>query len=148
MLELLDFDRVHEIVILIVPGFVSLRVWTLIYPTARLRLSHYVLDVVVYSVLNFAAQSWLIVIVEDRALLIRVLTWAVVLVIACSGGLAIVAAGVTTTQISEGTNRTSDTVGVGPFLWKGPPLFRPCSSEERQPHRRAVFERFLCFFLP
>lgn len=82
MLELLDFDRVHEIVILIVPGFVSLRVWTLINPTARLRLSHYVLDVVVYSVLNFAALSWLIVIVEDRALLIRVLTWAVVLVIA------------------------------------------------------------------
>lgn len=82
MLELLDFDRVNEIVILIVPGFVSLRVWTLINPTARLTLSHYVLDVVVYSVLNFAALSWLIVIVEASALLIRVVTWVVVLVIA------------------------------------------------------------------
>lgn len=82
MLELLDFDRVHEVIILIVPGFVSLRVWTLINPTARLRMSHYVLDVVVYSVLNFAALSWLIAVVEDSALPIRVVSWFAVLVVA------------------------------------------------------------------
>ena len=30
MLELLDFDRLEEILVLIIPGLVSLKVWTLI----------------------------------------------------------------------------------------------------------------------
>ena len=37
MLELLDFDRLEEILVLIIPGFVSLKVWTLINPTAPAR---------------------------------------------------------------------------------------------------------------
>ena len=39
MLELLNFDRIEEILILIVPGFVSLKMWMLVNPTARLKLS-------------------------------------------------------------------------------------------------------------
>ena len=55
MLELLDFDRLEEILVLIIPGFVSLRVWTPINPTAKLKLADYLLDIIAFSTLNFAA---------------------------------------------------------------------------------------------
>ena len=57
MLELLDFDRLEEILVLIIPGFVSLKVWTLINPTARLKLADYLLDIIAFSTLNFVALS-------------------------------------------------------------------------------------------
>lgn len=82
MLELIEFDRVDEIIILVVPGFVSLRIWTLINPTARMKPSHYVLDIVVYSVLNFVALSWLIEITRDSSAFLRVAAGIVVMVAA------------------------------------------------------------------
>ena len=72
MIGLVDFDRIQEILLLVVPGFVSLKVWMLINPSQRLRLSSYVLDLVVYSVLNFVALSWLFAIAEEAAFLVRV----------------------------------------------------------------------------
>ena len=72
MLELLHFDRIEEVLALIVPGFVSLKVWTLINPTARLKPSDYLLDVIVYSVLNFVALSWLLTITMESPLLLRI----------------------------------------------------------------------------
>ena len=61
MLELLDFDRLEEILVLIIPGLVSLKVWTLINisPTARLKIADYLLDIITFSTLNFVALSWL-----------------------------------------------------------------------------------------
>ena len=72
MLELLDFDRLEEILVLIIPGFVSLRVWTPINPTAKLKLADYLLDIIAFSTLNFAALSWLISITTDSSLWLRV----------------------------------------------------------------------------
>ena len=67
MLELLDFDRLEEILILIIPGFVSLKVWTLINPTARLKMADYLLDIIAFSTLNFVALSWLLLLVEKSS---------------------------------------------------------------------------------
>lgn len=82
MLELLDFERIDEIIVLITPGFVSLKVWTLINPTARLQLSNYVLDIVVYSALNFGALSWILVVTGDSSLSKRIVAGLVVFVVA------------------------------------------------------------------
>ena len=73
MLELLDFDRLEEILVLIIPGFVSLKVWTLINPTARLKLADYLLDIIAFSALNFVALSWLIAITTDSPLWLRII---------------------------------------------------------------------------
>ena len=67
MLELLDFDRLEEILVLIIPGFVSLKVWTLINPTARLKLADYLLDIIAFSTLNFVALSWLLLMVDQSS---------------------------------------------------------------------------------
>ena len=82
MLELLDLERIDEIIVLIVPGFVSLKVWTLINPTARLQLSNYVLDIVVYSALNFGVLSWILVVTGDSSLSKRIVAGLVVFVVA------------------------------------------------------------------
>lgn len=82
MLELLDFQRIDEIVVLVVPGFVSLKVWMLINPTARLQLSNYVLDIIVYSVLNFAALAWLLAVSAESSLPIRIVAGLIVFVAA------------------------------------------------------------------
>jgi len=81
MLELLNFDRIEEILILIVPGFVSLKMWMLVNPTARLKLSDYVLDIVVYSALNFVALSWLLHITVSSPIVMRVIVGLGVLVL-------------------------------------------------------------------
>ena len=73
MLDLLDFDRLEEILVLIIPGFVSLKVWTLINPTARLKLADYLLDIIAFSALNFAALSWLLAITTDSPLWLRII---------------------------------------------------------------------------
>ena len=67
MLDLLDFDRLEEILVLIIPGFVSLKVWTLINPTARLKLADYLLDIIAFSTLNFVALSWLLLMVDQSS---------------------------------------------------------------------------------
>ena len=67
MLELLDFDRLEEILVLIIPGFVSLKVWTLINPTARLKLADYLLDIIAFSTLNFVALSWLLLMIDQSS---------------------------------------------------------------------------------
>ena len=72
MLELLDFDRLEEILVLIIPGFVSLKVWTLINPTARLKIADYLLDIIAFSTLNFVALSWLLAITTGSPLWLRV----------------------------------------------------------------------------
>ena len=73
MLELLDFDRLEEILALIIPGFVSLKVWTLINPTARLKLADYLLDIIAFSTLNFVALSWLLATTTDSQLWLRII---------------------------------------------------------------------------
>lgn len=81
MLELLNFDRIEEVLILIVPGFVSLKMWMLVNPTARLKFSDYVLDIVVYSALNFVALSWLLHITALSSMVVRVIVGLGVIVL-------------------------------------------------------------------
>ena len=84
MLELLDFDRLEEILVLIIPGLVSLKVWTLINisPTARLKIADYLLDIIAFSTLNFVALSWLLAITTGSPLWLRVVVEIGVLVAA------------------------------------------------------------------
>jgi hypothetical protein len=84
MLELLDFGRLEEILVLIIPGFVSLKVWTLINPTARLKLADYLLDIIAFSTLNFVALSWLLLMVDQSSSvpqLVRIVVRIVVFVV-------------------------------------------------------------------
>ncbi len=55
MVDLLTF------VILILPGFISLKVWDAIVPSHRRDFSKAALEVLGYSALNFGALSWIIV---------------------------------------------------------------------------------------
>ena len=60
MADLFQIDKLQLAFLVVVPGFVSLKVWSLIHPTARPNVTTSLVDVVCYSFLNFAALFWLI----------------------------------------------------------------------------------------
>lgn len=60
MADLLQFDKLQLIFVVILPGFISIKVWGLINPTARVKTADHLVDAICYSFFNFAALFWLI----------------------------------------------------------------------------------------
>ena len=53
-----------DFVILVMPGFISIKVWNLIIPTKSRALKDSFIDALTYSILNFALLFWLILIIQ------------------------------------------------------------------------------------
>ncbi|MES0490992.1 MAG: DUF6338 family protein [Leptospirales bacterium] len=47
-------------ILFILPGFISLKVYTLIYPYKSESYSHYIFEIVLYSCINYVLNIWLI----------------------------------------------------------------------------------------
>ena len=60
MADLIQVDRLQLLLVVVVPGFVSLKVWGLVNPSRRLNASDSLIEIICYSFLNFAALFWLI----------------------------------------------------------------------------------------
>lgn len=56
-----EIDKLSLFLIFFIPGFISIKVFSLMVPTERRDFSKSVLEVIGYSCLNFAALSWLII---------------------------------------------------------------------------------------
>lgn len=60
MADLLDVDKLQLLLIIVLPGFISIKIWGLINPTAVLKTADYLIDAICYSFFNFAGLFWLI----------------------------------------------------------------------------------------
>lgn len=64
-----EIDKVFLFLVLVLPGFISMKVYDLIIAGEKRDFSKSLIEAIAYSVLNFAALSWLIVYVSSSNLL-------------------------------------------------------------------------------
>ena len=64
MADLLQLDKLQLVLVAILPGFISIKVWGLINPTAEMKIADHVVDAICYSFFNFALLFWLIPIAD------------------------------------------------------------------------------------
>lgn len=60
-----EIDKLVLFIILFIPGFISIKVYDLLMPTARRDFSTSLFEVIGYSCLNFAALFWLIILIHS-----------------------------------------------------------------------------------
>lgn len=61
-----DLDKFGWFILFFLPGFISMKVYGLLVPGERRDFSKDVIEAVAYSALNFAALSWLILIILSK----------------------------------------------------------------------------------
>jgi len=59
-------DKLFLFIILVFPGFITVKVYSLIVATDKKDFSKLPVDIICYSLLNFAAFSWLIIIINSK----------------------------------------------------------------------------------
>ena len=57
-MDIFNIDKLSLFVIFFIPGFISIRVWSLIVPSESKKSSDYLLEAISYSCLNFAIIGW------------------------------------------------------------------------------------------
>jgi len=65
-MDIFEFNKLVLFLIVFIPGFISLKIYDLKIPSAQRDFSKSVLEVIGYSALNFAALSWLIIIIHQN----------------------------------------------------------------------------------
>lgn len=84
MADLLELEKLYLFIIFFIPGFISLKIWSLIVPTENRKTSDYFFDIISYSAINFAALFWLIYIIikNEYALCVNIILTIIVLLVA------------------------------------------------------------------
>jgi hypothetical protein len=81
MADLLETNKIILLIIFILPGFISLKVWKLLVPSHEIKISEYSIETICYSVINFALLFWLIPIAGKQAGFIQYLLYTCILLI-------------------------------------------------------------------
>jgi len=76
MIEVLDINTLYLFIVFVVPGFISMRTWSLLVPSESRRLSEYLLEAVSYSCINFALLFLLIIRVLSPEFQIKYPYWS------------------------------------------------------------------------
>ena len=74
-MDIWQIDKVSLFLVLFIPGFISTKVYDLLVPSARRDFSKSLLEVIGYSSLNFAALSWLIILIHSGNFYSRCTVW-------------------------------------------------------------------------
>lgn len=69
MPDLFAPEKLVFFVVLVIPGFVALKVWEMLVPTARRTYQHSIIDGLTYGILNFVLLFWLLKLAAEN------LTW-------------------------------------------------------------------------
>lgn len=64
-MDIWQADKMVLFLVLFIPGFISIKVYDLLIPSARRDFSKSLIEVIGYSSLNFAALSWLIILIHS-----------------------------------------------------------------------------------
>ncbi len=82
MTDILNLNKIQLILIFIIPGFISYKIWTLIIPSRQSLIKDIVIDIMCYSSINFALLIWLIDITSDAALALKYLVYIIIFFLA------------------------------------------------------------------
>jgi len=64
-MDIWEIDKAFLFIVLILPGFISVKVYDLIVAGDKRDFSKSIIESIAYSVLNFAALSWLIILISS-----------------------------------------------------------------------------------
>jgi hypothetical protein len=59
-MEILNLDRLSLFIFFVIPGFISLKIWSMLVPSEEHKFGDYILEFVSYSCINLILFSWLI----------------------------------------------------------------------------------------
>ena len=74
-MDIWQIDKIVLFVILFIPGFIAIKVYDLLVPSERRDFSKSLFEVIGYSCLNFAALSWLIILIHSGSFHVRHKAW-------------------------------------------------------------------------
>lgn len=64
-MDIWQIDKLSLFLIFFIPGFISMKIYDLLIPNEKRDFSKSIFEVLGYSALNFAALSWLIIIIQS-----------------------------------------------------------------------------------
>ena len=64
-MDIWQIDKLILFLLFFIPGFISTKVYNLLYPSEQKDFSAFLLEAIGYSSLNFAILSWLIIIIHS-----------------------------------------------------------------------------------
>lgn len=80
MENLLEIDKLQLIIIL--PGFISLKIWKLLIPSHDHRISDYFIETICYSAINFSFLFWLIPIANQQKGFLFFICYLIIMIVA------------------------------------------------------------------
>ena len=80
--DLLDINKLQLLFVIAIPGFISLKIWTLLVPSKKLLFKDYFMDVIFYSFINFSLLFWLIIIAEKSEEVLQIILYICILFVA------------------------------------------------------------------
>ena len=64
-MEFLTENSILLIILFVAPGFVSLKIWGLIYPSQKTLISESLVEAIIFSSFNYIATIWMYVLLKD-----------------------------------------------------------------------------------
>ena len=63
-----ELDKLIIFIIFIIPGFISIKTYKLLYPSEKQESSKQIIEALTYSCINYALLFWLLFIIESKKL--------------------------------------------------------------------------------
>jgi len=95
-LEFLTENTILLIILFVVPGFISLKIWGLIHPSKKILISESLIEAIIFSSFNYFITIWLYYIIKETnfiwlyyvgVLLIFPFLWPLLLKLVFTGSL-------------------------------------------------------------
>ncbi len=67
-MDIWDIDKIYLFIAFVIPGFISIKVYELLFPCDKKDSSEQLIDAITYSCINYALLFWLIIEVETSGL--------------------------------------------------------------------------------
>lgn len=74
-MEILDLNKLSLFIFFFVPGFISMKTWRLMVPAGPVRWNDSILEAISYSCINFAAFSWVFILLRNTGATEKGLSW-------------------------------------------------------------------------
>ena len=82
MEDLLDINKLQLLFVIAIPGFISLKIWSLLVPSKKLSFKDYTMEAIFYSFINFSLLFWLIIIAERSEGVLQIILFICILFVA------------------------------------------------------------------
>jgi hypothetical protein len=80
--EILDINKLQLFLIFAIPGFISIKIWSLLVPSQKIPIGERCIELICYSFINFSLLFWLIDIAESSEGILKNILYIAILFIA------------------------------------------------------------------